>query len=101
MWLVAMFDLPVATAAEKRRYATFRKSLLDDGFHRLQYSVYARHCSSRENLEVHAGRIEASLPPDGEVRVLSVTEKQFERMSIFLGKIPGKRDRVPRQLELL
>lgn len=101
MWLVAMFDLPVATKAERRAYQDFRSMLLNDGFDRLQFSVYARHCSSRENLDVHRSRVESALPPDGEVRLLAVTERQFERMGIFIGKNPRHADRVPLQLELL
>ena len=30
-------------------------SLQRDGFTRMQYSVYARHCASKENAEVHIG----------------------------------------------
>lgn len=87
MWLIAMFDLPVDTRESRRNYAQFRKFLLKDGFTQMQYSVYGRHCASEENATVHYGRIERRLPPDGEVRVLGVTDRQFERMRIFWGKM--------------
>ncbi len=61
--------------------------LLDDGFTMLQYSVYGRHCASEEKAEVHMKRVEAMLPDDGQVRILCVTEKQFERMRVFWGKM--------------
>lgn len=96
-----MFDLPTDTKKARRDYALFRKSLLEDGFAMLQYSVYARHCPSKENAAVHIGRIRANTPPDGEVRVLTITDKQFERMLIFLGKKRKKPEPPPRQLELL
>jgi len=86
MWVVAMFDLPVDTKTARRAYALFRKSLLRDGFTKMQYSVYVRHCPSRENADVHIHRVAACVPDDGEVRVLTVTDKQFERMRVFLGK---------------
>ena len=95
-----MFDLPTDTKKSRRDYAQFRKQLLTDGFTMLQYSVYARHCPSKENAQVHIGRIEASLPPDGEVRVLTITDKQFERMQIFWGKMRKPTPPPPRQLEL-
>lgn len=37
---------------------------------------------------------------DGEVRVLTITDKQFARMRIFWGKIRKPAEEPPRQLEL-
>lgn len=95
-----MFDLPTDTKQARRDYALFRKHLLSDGFMMMQYSVYMRHCPSRENAEVHIGRLKAYLPPDGEVRVITITDKQFERMLIFLGKMRKPPEDAPRQLDL-
>ncbi len=100
MWVLAMFDLPVDSAEARRHYAQFVKHLRADGFTRLQYSVYARHSASKENAEVHIGRIERNLPPDGEVRVLTVTDKQFERMRIFWGKTRSPPEKPLCQLQL-
>lgn len=100
MWVITMFDLPVDTKAARRNYAQFRKFLLSDGFTLLQFSVYGRHCASEENADVHLKRIERNIPPDGEVRVLTVTDKQFERMRIFWGKIRGSPPAAPGQLAL-
>jgi CRISPR-associated protein Cas2 len=100
MWVVAMFDLPVDTRAARRAYAQFRKALIRDGFCMMQFSVYVRHCASEENADVHIRRVEAALPDDGEVRVLSITDKQFERMRIFWGKMRKPALPPPRQLEL-
>ncbi len=99
MWIVAMFDLPVDTKAARRAYADFVKFLKRDGFQRVQYSVYARHAASKENAMVHVARIRANLPPDGEIRVISVTDKQFERMSVFWGKTRVPTEQPPCQLE--
>jgi CRISPR-associated protein Cas2 len=100
MWLVVMFDLPVDTSQARRAYAQFRKKLLQDGFARMQYSVYIRHCASRENAEVHNARTERMLPDDGEVRTITITDKQYERMSVFWGKTRKPPEEPPRQLEL-
>lgn len=100
MWVLAMFDLPVDTKKARRAYAQFRKKLLNDGFTQMQYSVYARHCASEENAAVHVARIERALPDDGEVRVLTVTDKQFERMRVFWGKRRRPVEAPPPQLEL-
>jgi CRISPR-associated protein Cas2 len=86
MWIVVMFDLPVETKQARRSYSIFRKSLLGDGFIQMQFSIYCRHSASQENANVHLSRVERNLPPDGEVRILTITDKQFERMRIFFWK---------------
>lgn len=100
MWVVAMFDLPVDTKEARKAYAHFRKDLLRDGFRMMQFSVYIRHASSRENAAVHADRVEALLPPDGEVRVMVVTDKQFGRMRVFFGNMRRAPEPEPPQLAL-
>lgn len=67
MWVIAMFDLPTDTPKERKAYARFRKALLEDGFSMMQYSVYARHCASIDNAEVHVRRMGDRVPSAGEV----------------------------------
>lgn len=98
MWVLAMFDLPTDTKAARKAYHDFRKSLLEDGFVMLQFSVYGRHSPSEENARVHENRIKAVLPPDGEVRVMTVTDKQFERMKVFYGKMRKATEKSPEQI---
>ena len=100
MWIIVMFDRPVDSKQARRRYTVFRKGLVRDGFLQMQYSVYLRHASSRENAEVHMSRVEATVPPEGEVRVLTVTDKQFERMRVFWGKSRVDPESPPAQLAL-
>jgi CRISPR-associated protein Cas2 len=100
MWVVTMFDLPVDTKAARRAYAQFRAFLLRDGFCRMQFSVYIRHCASEKNAHVHIRRIENQIPEDGEVRILTITDKQFERMRCFWGKMRKQPEQAPKQLEL-
>jgi CRISPR-associated protein Cas2 len=100
VWIVAMFDLPTDTQKARKDYTQFRKSLMQNGFSMVQYSVYTRHCASEENADVHYKRVQGFLPPDGEVRLITVTDKQFERMVIFWGKERKPTPPPPRQLEL-
>ena len=101
MWIFVFFDLPTNTKKERKDASGFRKHLLDDGFQMMQYSVYYRHCASRENLEVHKKRVSNKTPPLGEVRIISITDKQFERMGIFIGKKEKAPEKAPAQLEFL
>jgi CRISPR-associated protein Cas2 len=65
-----------------------------------QFSIYLRHCSSRENAEVHIKRVKKMLPENGHVGVLSITDKQFGQMEIFFGKKETPLPNIPQQLEL-
>jgi len=101
MWLFAMFDLPVTTAKARKRYARFRKLLLEQGFSMLQYSVYARYCASEEMATTFRGRIRAELPPAGYIRLLAVTDRQFGKMESYIGKMSKPLENTPSQLTLL
>lgn len=100
MWLFVFFDLPVTTPKDRKNYCKFRQFLLDDGFTMMQFSVYMRHSSSKENRDVHAKRVKDALPPKGTVNLLTITDKQFALMDIFASKVSEKK--IPRieQLEL-
>ena len=52
MWIFVMFDLPVGTKAEMRAATKFREYLLDEGFEKSQFSVYARFCNGRNNMRL-------------------------------------------------
>lgn len=100
MWLIIFFDLPTRTKQQRKQYTTFRKILLKDGFQMLQYSVYARPCPSEENTDVHLHRIKKILPPEGHIRAIKFTDKQFERsFSYSAGKEVAKEPMIE-QLEL-
>lgn len=100
MWLFALFDLPVETRQDRENYIAFRKALLNDGFFMVQYSVYARFCESEATAKHHRSKIRNLLPPDGEVRLLAVTDRQFSNMEVFFAKRRIKTETQPEQLLL-
>lgn len=100
MWVIAMFDLPVDTPQHRKAYARFRKDLIEDGFTMMQFSVYRRHCASMENAGVHVDRMGKRLPPEGEVRFLVITDKQYSRIRTFVGRKRQPQPTSPSQLEL-
>lgn len=85
MRMLCMFDLPVETETEKRAYRVFHKNLKKEGFTMIQYSVYVRTCPNRDYAKRLEKRIKKFTPPDGNVRLLSVTEKQYEDMVLLVG----------------
>jgi CRISPR-associated protein Cas2 len=95
-----MFDLPTETKQDRKRYAEFRKKIMADGFQMFQFSMYIRHCPSKENAEVHIRRVKQILPQNGHVGILTITDKQFSMMEIFRSKRPEKPTPIVQQLEL-
>lgn len=100
MWIMVFFDLPTETKKEKKAYSDFRKKLLKDGFSMFQFSIYLRHCPSRENAEVHIKRIKNNLPEYGEVGILCITDKQFGQMELYHSKKAAQIKPPCQQLEL-
>lgn len=100
MWLLVFFDLPMDNQAARRSYVRFRKQLLELGFMQLQYSVYGRPFPSEEAMKPYRNAICQALPPDGKVRLLPVTDRQFGRMESYIGKTRTKNEETPRQLML-
>ena len=100
MWLLAMFDLPVELKEDRRNYARFRKALLKDGFMMLQFSVYARYTGSEEAAETHRKIVRSAVPPQGQVRIMAVTDHQFGKMEVFYGRRPRKPEEPQNQMLL-
>jgi len=87
---MVLFDLPVVEVKARKEASQFRQALIKDGYSMMQYSVYTRICSSVEAVDKHIRRLHTYLPTDGSVRALVVTEKQFEKMHVLLGKLTYK-----------
>ena len=100
LWVFVFFDLPTNTKKDRKNYTRFRKGLQNDGFTMLQYSIYTRHCNSRENADVHIKRVKSILPPKGEVIIYTLTDKQFGMMDFFKGTESAEKPATPQQLEL-
>jgi len=100
LWILVFFDLPTETKKERSVAAKFRKEILNDGFAMFQFSIYVRHCSSRENADVHLKRTKRILPEKGNIGILTITDKQFGMMELFYGKKETVLPNIPQQLEM-
>lgn len=85
MRILVFFDLPVKTRTQRRNAMQFRNFLLKDGFFMIQFSVYARICNGMDDVEKHKQRIKNNKPDNGSVRMLVITEKQYEKMELVIG----------------
>lgn len=100
MWVLVFFDLPTETKKHRKVASKFRKGLIADGFTMFQFSIYLRNCPSRENAEVHTKRVKNSLPKNGKVGILKITDKQFGNMELFQGIKETKVPQPVQQLQL-
>jgi CRISPR-associated protein Cas2 len=83
--MLVFFDLPVTKKKERKAATAFRNFLLKDGYHMIQFSIYGRVCNGPDAVQKHRDRLKASIPENGSIRLLVVTEKQYESMEILLG----------------
>jgi CRISPR-associated protein Cas2 len=85
MRLIVFFDLPMVTKAEKKAYVQFRRFLLNDGYDMIQFSVYGRILNGKDAETKHLARLAGNLPPQGSVRCMTVTEKQYAGIKLLVG----------------
>ena len=87
MRVIVFFDLPVTTKDERRIATRFRKSLIDDGYYMVQFSVYARLCGGVDSANDIVNRLKRHAPKNGSIRCMTVTEKQYAQMKVIIGEV--------------
>ena len=81
------FDLPVETSAQRKEYRRFVKFLKKNGFIMVQESVYCKLSVTPQAVQSLSKLIEMNCPcKGGSVMMLTVTEKQFSGLQIFIGQ---------------
>ena len=98
MWMLVMFDLPTDTKLQRKAATDFRNFLLDQGFERSQFSVYARFVNGKEAFRTRVNQIERNIPAMGDIQILNFTDRQYRDIIHFSDQ--GRRDprRNPEQL---
>ena len=94
MRILCMFDLPMETKRERKEYTIFRKALLEQGFTMLQYSIYQRPVPNRQSAKKYEQKLKQSLPLNGEVRLMYISEKQFNDMRLLVGQRSHQEEKV-------
>ena len=94
MWILVMFDLPTDTQIQRKSATKFRNFLLDEGFERSQFSVYARFVASREAMFSRIKKIERNLPEKGDIQILNFTDRQYRDLVHFSdqGRLKSKKN---------
>ena len=99
MWIVTLFDLPVITKTQRKHAADYRKDLLKRGFQMAQLSCYFKYCRDKEQAEAIVRGVAASVPKDGRVDVILITDRQYANITTIRGERRLKREN-PSQLSL-
>ena len=73
----------------KTEYTKLRKFLSKDGCIRIAPEVYMRIVQNRKTAEKHYRRIDEVAPNTGVVRMIRLTEKQYENIYLVSGKTDG------------
>ena len=84
MWVMVLYDLPTDTKENIKASNLFRKRLIDDGFSLFQFSMYIRHCPSRENAEVHIKRVKNILPKQGKVAIINFLNRIKQKNPLII-----------------
>lgn len=100
MWIMVFYDLPTNTKVLRRAGSRFRKLLEQGGFTLFQFSVYIRHCPTKQNTSVHIERIKRHLPKSGRVAIMQITDKQFSEIEIYFLRAKEPPTPMYQQMEL-
>ncbi len=86
MRILLLFDLPSVEAYEKKEYTQFRKHLLKNGYTMIQFSVYVKCINTQLKVDKELKKLYQFVPTNGNIRMLTITEKQYQNMVMILGK---------------
>lgn len=100
VWCLVMFDLPVKTKEQQRRANAFRMLLLDLGLSRVQFSVYTQYRPRARMCANTVAAIRKHLPPEGQVRVLYVTDAQWAKALYFFNEREFEPEEAPLQMTI-
>jgi len=100
VWSLVMFDLPVKTQPQRRAAADFRHLLLDQGYQMAQLSVYVRFSPSVHSILPCIRRIKHNLPDGGEVRIVTITDRQWATAIRYCNGFVESQEEEPLQLTI-
>lgn len=86
MRAILFFDLPVEKLLQQREYRRFVKEIKKNGFYMLQKSVYVKMGIDAQAIDLTIEKIKKIIPKEGQIFILTITEKQFASISFLLGE---------------
>lgn len=90
--MFVMFDLPVKTKPQRKAAHNFRIYLLKQGFQMAQLSIYMKSCRDQVQVERITIQVSKAVPSNGRLDVITITDKQYEKIVTFYGEDRIKRE---------
>ena len=87
MRMIVMYDLPTITKTDTKIAQQFHNFLLNQGYIMMQFSVYMKLCQNYDSVRIQSKKLKQTLPPRGNVRLLTITEKQYQSMEMLVGAV--------------
>ncbi len=92
---------PTEKWGTKTEYTALRKFLIRDRYLRIAPEVIMRITPTRRASEKHFRRLEEYAPKSGTVRVLRLTEKQYENVYLLTGSPDYQENTVGRNCHIM
>lgn len=83
--VMVLYDIPVTSYTQRKKYVYFRNKLLEQGYYKLQESIYVCKYSYREIIERDVGILKKFIPKNSNIRILILTKTQFNNMKVLSG----------------
>ena len=83
---ILVFLNPTNKRGTKTAYTKLRKFLYSDGYLMLQPEVFMRIGTNRKGIEKHLRRIQEFNPGTGVIRIIKLTEKQYNNIIFLTGE---------------
>lgn len=84
--ILVMYDLPVASAVERKSAAKFRKDIMKLGYVPMQKSVYVKLLRQYSLFLAEIRRLDKIKPYTGLVQVLPLGLADFKKMGTIVGE---------------
>ena len=75
-----MFDLPTETKKDLKNYRLFIKKLTNEGYIRIQYSIYSKLCINKDSAITASRKLKRIAPDSGDIRYMVITEQQYQNI---------------------
>ncbi len=85
MKIIVFYDLPTITKQDRINFSKFRKNLEKLGFIMMQESIYIKHAYNHDWVNRIKIKLNDVIPPSGDIRVLVITNKQYETIEVIKG----------------
>lgn len=87
MRTILFFDLPTLTSNNIKNYRLFVKNIKKLGFYMIQESVYVKMSIDFQMAENVVQKIKSISPTNGNIMLLTITEKQFQKIVYVIGEV--------------